>query len=68
MALSLPEVVSGTALTQLSPEDVTRQLHQWLSVAAAFDHARLKSAGAVADWAGSDTLQQVPVKLIERGF
>lgn len=49
MALSLPEVVSGTALTQLSLEDMTRHLHQWVSVAAAFDHVRLKSAGAVAD-------------------
>ncbi len=60
MALSLPEVVARTAFTQLSPEDMTRHLHQRVSVAAAFDHARLKSAGAVADRAGGDALQQVP--------
>jgi hypothetical protein len=58
-ALPLPEVVSATVFTQWSLEDMTRHLHQWVSVAAAFDHARLKSAGAVADRAGGDALQQV---------
>ena len=60
MALSFSEVVSGTVFTQFSLEDMTRHLHQWVSVAAAFDHARLKSAGSVADEAGCDALQQVP--------
>ena len=67
MALSLSEVVSGTVLTRLIPEDMTRHLHQWVCASAAFDHARLKSAGAVADQAGGDAPQQVLVKLIERG-
>ena len=62
MALSFSEVVSDTVFTQFSLEDMTRHLHQWVWVrlAAAFDHARLKSAGAVADLAGGDALQQVP--------
>ncbi len=60
MALSLTEVVSGTVFTQLSLEDMMRLLHEWITVAAAFDHARLKSAGAVADSAGGNALQQVP--------
>ena len=62
MALSFSEVISDTVFTQFSLEDMTRHLHQWVWVrlAAAFDHARLKSAGAVADLAGGDALQQVP--------
>lgn len=59
MALSLTEVISRTVFTQFGLEDMTRLLHEWVAVAAAFDDARFKSAGAVADLACGDASQQV---------
>ncbi len=59
MAVLLTEVVSRTVFTQFGLEDMTRLLHEWVAVAATFDDARLKSAGAVADLAGGDAFQQV---------
>ena len=58
MALSLPEVASGTEFTQFRFEQMARLLHKRIAVAAAIDYARLKTTGAVADPAGCDPYQK----------
>jgi hypothetical protein len=45
--------------TQFILEDVSRLLHKRIAVAAAFDYARLKTAGAVADSALGDAFQEL---------
>lgn len=53
------EVISSTVFTQFFLEDVSRLLHKRIAVAAAFDYARLKTAGAVADSALGDAFQKL---------
>ena len=53
------EVISSTVFTQFFLEDVSRLLPKRIAVAAAFDYARLKTAGAVADSALGDAFQKL---------
>jgi hypothetical protein len=53
------EVISSTVFTQFFLEDVSRLLHKRIAVAAAFDYAKLKTAGAVADSALGDAFQEL---------